>query len=187
VHATRLYAGWMASRVHTDRLRWWTFVAVTVPPLLLASLGLTHPAEFTAASAGWWTTLHILLGSAVPASWSKPLDFASWQARDYRLVFGALLLVVSSVYFAFAGVHVYWPRGVFTMVAVAVAFGWPTTRQPPMRAPSPRVRALALDGLAKARATPRSCPRQPCSYDLGFNPTISQPIAAESRPRTRLL
>ena len=39
-----------------------------------ASLGLTHPAELTAASAGWWTTLHILLGSAVPASRSKPLD-----------------------------------------------------------------------------------------------------------------
>jgi hypothetical protein len=41
---------------------------------------------------------------------------------------------------------------------------------------------LALDGLAKAQATPRSCPRHPCSYDLGLNPTISQPIAAESRP-----
>src|SRR5215212_690620 len=46
------------------------------------------------------------------------------RAGGRRAVFGALLLVVSSVYFAIAGVHIYWPRGVFTMVAMAVGFGW---------------------------------------------------------------
>jgi len=56
----------MASRVHTDPLRWWTFVTVTAPALLLAGLGLTHPAELTGASAGWWTTLHILLVPLFP-------------------------------------------------------------------------------------------------------------------------
>jgi hypothetical protein len=202
-HATRIYAGWMAPRVHTDRLRWWTFVAVTAPPLLLAGLGLTHPAELTAASAGWWTTLHILLVPLFPllgvSHWillhGRP-GITAWVGRvaaflyiafyavtdhiagigngvvmqrsgaasmserpeiDWMFdiandvggpgtsalalaaiataivtvraggrpaLFGALLLVVSSVYFALAGVHIYWPRGVFTMVAMAVGFGW---------------------------------------------------------------
>ena len=35
-----------------------------------------------------------------------------------------LLLVVSSGYFAIAGVHIYWPRGVLTMLVMALAFGW---------------------------------------------------------------
>src|SRR5215212_5755130 len=199
----RLYSGCMASRVHTDGLRWWTFVAVTVPPLLLAGLGLTHPAELTGASAGWWTTLHILLvplfpllgvshwillhgrpgiiawvgrvaaflyiafyavtdhiagiGNGVvmqtsgaasiserpeidwlfgiandvggPGTWALALAaiataIVSVRAGGRPALFGALLLVGSSVYFALAGVHIYWPRGVFTMVAMAVAFGW---------------------------------------------------------------
>ena len=82
-----------------------------------------------------------------PGAWALALAaiataIVTVRAAGRPALFGALLLVVSSVYFAFAGVHVYWPRGIFTMVAVAVAFGWPTTRQPPMRAPSPRVRAV---------------------------------------------
>lgn len=46
------------------------------------------------------------------------------RAGGRRVVFGALLLVVSSVCFAVAGVHIYWPRGVLTMLAMALAFGW---------------------------------------------------------------
>jgi hypothetical protein len=193
----------VAPKIHSDRLRWWTFVAVTVPALLLACLGLTHPAELTGASAEWWTTLHILLvplfpllgvshwillhgrpgiiawvgrvaaflyiafyavtdhiagiGNGVvmqrsgassmserpeidwlfdvandvggPGTWALALAavataIVTVRAGGRRALFGALLLVVSSVYFALAGVHIYWPRGVLTMVAMAVAFGW---------------------------------------------------------------
>lgn len=46
------------------------------------------------------------------------------RADGRRVLFGALLLVVSSVYFAVAGVHIYWPRGVLTMLAIALGFGW---------------------------------------------------------------
>ena len=178
-------------------------MAVTVPAFLLACLGLTHPAELTAASAEWWTTLHILLvplfpllgvshwillhgrpgiiawvgrvaaflyiafyavtdhiagiGNGVvmqrsgassmserpeidwlfdvandvggPGTWALALAavataIVTVRAGGRRALFGALLLVVSSVYFALAGVHIYWPRGVLTMVAMAVAFGW---------------------------------------------------------------
>jgi hypothetical protein len=41
-----------------------------------------------------------------------------------RALPGAVLLVAASVYLAGAGVHIYWPRGVLTMIALAVAFGW---------------------------------------------------------------
>ncbi|MBA2389248.1 MAG: hypothetical protein H0V67_03235 [Geodermatophilaceae bacterium] len=36
-------------------------IAVAVPPLLLAAVGLTHPHHLTAATAGWWMNLHIVL------------------------------------------------------------------------------------------------------------------------------
>src|SRR5215216_7061874 len=192
----------MASDVYANRIGWPSFVAVTAPPLLLAGLGLTHPHDLTGASAGWWTSLHIILVPLFPllgvSHWvllhGRPgviawigrvaafLYIAFYAVTDHiagigngvvmqqsgassmserpeidwlfdiandvggpgtsalalaaiataivtvraggrRAVFGALLLVVSSVYFAFAGVHIYWPRGVFTMVAMAVAFG----------------------------------------------------------------
>jgi hypothetical protein len=38
-----------------------TVLTVTVPPVLLAAVGLSHPAELTAGSAQWWTTMHTLL------------------------------------------------------------------------------------------------------------------------------
>jgi len=34
---------------------------VAGPAVVLAGLGLTHPQELTAASASWWTTLHVIL------------------------------------------------------------------------------------------------------------------------------
>jgi hypothetical protein len=55
------------------------------------------------------------------------------RAGGRPALFGALLLVVSSVYFAIAGVHIYRPRGVFTMVAMAVAFGWLALTVPRLR------------------------------------------------------
>ena len=54
-------------------------------------------------------------------------------ARDggRRALPGGLLLVVSSGYFAIAGVHIYWPRGVLTMLVMALAFGWVALTVPP--------------------------------------------------------
>jgi hypothetical protein len=56
----------MAPDVYANRMGWPCFVAVTVPPLLLAGLGLTHPNDLTGASAGWWTSLHIILVPLFP-------------------------------------------------------------------------------------------------------------------------
>jgi hypothetical protein len=39
---------------------------VTAPPLVLAVVGFSHPHDLDAASAGWWTTLHLLLVPVFP-------------------------------------------------------------------------------------------------------------------------
>jgi hypothetical protein len=49
------------------------------------------------------------------------------------IVPGGLLLVISSGYFAIAGVHIYWPRGVLTMLVMALAFGWVRLDSAPIR------------------------------------------------------
>ena len=56
----------MASEVYANRMGWPGVVAVTAPPLLLAGLGLTHPHDLTGVSAGWWTSLHIILVPLFP-------------------------------------------------------------------------------------------------------------------------
>jgi len=40
---------------------WTRVLAVAGPAVVLAGLGLTHPQDLTAASASWWTTLHVVL------------------------------------------------------------------------------------------------------------------------------
>jgi len=42
-------------------MRWVRVLVVAGPAVMLAGLGLTHPQELTAASASWWTTLHVIL------------------------------------------------------------------------------------------------------------------------------
>ena len=42
-------------------MRWVRVLVVAGPAVVLAGLGLTHPQELTAASASWWTTLHVIL------------------------------------------------------------------------------------------------------------------------------
>jgi hypothetical protein len=67
------------------------------------------------------------------------------------IVPGGLLLVISSGYFAIAGVHIYWPRGVLTMLVMALAFGWVALTVPPsglVRQPTAAGRA-ANQGLAE--------------------------------------
>src|SRR4051812_42403721 len=200
----------MALGSSANRLGWPSFVAVTAPPAVLAALGLTHPDDLTGASAGWWTTLHIILvplfpllgvchwvllhgrpgaiawigrvaaflyiafyavtdhiagiGNGVvmqrsgaastserpeidwlfavanevggPGTWALALaavatGVVALRAGGQRVLPGAVLLVLSSGYFAVAGVHIYWPRGVLTMVVMAIAFGWLALTLPP--------------------------------------------------------
>ena len=62
---------------------WPSFVAVTAPPLLLAGLGLTHPNDLTGASAGWWTSLHIILVPLFPQ-----IGVSHWVLLHGRLSLG---------------------------------------------------------------------------------------------------
>lgn len=39
----------------------WPVLGIALPPLLMALLGLMHPADLTASNAHHWTTLHLLL------------------------------------------------------------------------------------------------------------------------------
>ena len=49
------------------------FVAVTVPPLVLAAVGVTHPSDLTPQSAEYWRNLHIGILAIFPL-----LGFAPW-------------------------------------------------------------------------------------------------------------
>jgi hypothetical protein len=184
-------------------MRWLGVLAVTVPPILLAALGLTHPHHLNGESAQWWMDLHILLlpvfpllgvalwvllrhqrgllpwigrvaafcyiafygaldaiagvgnGTIMQRSGAATTDerpetgwlfqigndlggLGAWsfavagiatsivlvRSRGRRAVPGAVVLAAASVYFAAFGVHIYWPRGVLTMLALAIGFGW---------------------------------------------------------------
>jgi hypothetical protein len=62
---------------------------VAGPAVVLAGLGLTHPQELTAASASWWTTLHVILLPIFPllavSLWlllrGVPGPVVAWVAR----------------------------------------------------------------------------------------------------------
>jgi hypothetical protein len=174
------------------RSRWQQAFLLALPGLVLAGFGASHPAPLDAASAQWWTTLHILLLPAFPllaaaqwfllapappavrwtgriaafgfATFYSGLDavagiaagtvvhaqndvtpvtgavFAVGDTLGYvgagcflaanvlitagiamhagrRTVPGAVLLLAASI--SFIDSHIFWPRGVFTMVAVA--------------------------------------------------------------------
>lgn len=201
-------------------------------PLLLAGLGLTHPHDLSGASAGWWTSLHIILVPLFPllgvSHWvllhGRPgviawigrvaafLYIAFYAVTDHiagigtgvvmqqsgaastcerpeigwlfdvandvggagtwalalaavatavvavrdgggRVLPGGVLLVVSSGYFAIAGVHIYWPRGVLTMLVMALAFGWVALTVPPSGVGSAADRPEESRPLGRRRIT----------------------------------
>jgi hypothetical protein len=175
-----------------------TIALVTLAPLLLAAAGLTHPRHLTAATAGHWGGLHIVLlpvfpllalGLLVPL-WGRPgrdaegvLTVVVWagclgysayytgldavagisagtvvehgvhgaagrlfatgdrlgQAGAYALIVAAAATsvvlfrrhgvrvlpgaaVLLGACWSFVDSHIFWPRGVLTMLAFAVAF-----------------------------------------------------------------
>jgi hypothetical protein len=91
-----------------------------------------------------------------PGTWALALAAVATAVvavRDggRRALPGGLLLVASSGYFAIAGVHIYWPRGVLTMLVMALGFGWVALTVPPsalLRQPTAAGRA-ADQGVAE--------------------------------------
>ncbi|WIY00928.1 hypothetical protein QRX60_43925 [Amycolatopsis mongoliensis] len=173
--------------------RWFPAALFAVPGLLLAGFGAVHPAVLDAATAPWWTTLHIILLPVFPlpaaAQWlllAPAPPWIRWPGRlaafgfaafyggldavagiaagtvtaaqrgvtpvvgslfevgdllghigagcflaatvlivvatavraGWRVVPGAAFLLIASV--SFLDSHIFWPRGVFTMVGAAV-------------------------------------------------------------------
>ncbi|GAA3843730.1 hypothetical protein ACWDWS_30760 [Streptomyces sp. NPDC003328] len=172
---------------------------VTAPPLLLAVAGLVHPRHLTAATAGHWAGLHVVLlpvfpllvlgllvplwgrpgrdadGALTVLAWAGCLGYAAYytgldavagisagtvagtpargavgrlfatgdalgRAGVYALTVAALATcsvllrrhgprvlpggaVVLVACWSFVDSHIFWPRGVFTMLGFAVGFG----------------------------------------------------------------
>ncbi|MCU1403864.1 MAG: hypothetical protein JWQ43_167, partial [Glaciihabitans sp.] len=79
--------------------------AVALPPLVLAIVGITHPADLTAASALYWRNLHIGILPVFPL-----LGFAPWlmvrvaapasQRRLLSWVVGVLAIIYAAFYTA---------------------------------------------------------------------------------------
>ena len=81
-------------------MRWLILLAVTLPPLVLAAIGLTHPADLTPETADWWTTMHILLIPIFPL-----LGVAQWVlVRGMSDVLSWAVRVAGFLYIAFYGV-----------------------------------------------------------------------------------
>jgi hypothetical protein len=81
------------------RKPWLPIVAVVLPPLALAALGLSHPSVLTAESAAWWTTLHLILLPLFPA-----LGVCIWVLlREDKTAVGWGGRVAAVVYVAFYG------------------------------------------------------------------------------------
>jgi hypothetical protein len=175
-----------------------TMALVTAAPLLLAAAGLIHPQHLTAATAGHWAGLHIVLlpvfpllvlgllvplwgrprpdteGTLTVLAWAGCLCFAAyysgldavagisagtvvdhgvhgaagrlfvtgdelgrtgvyglavaslaacavlWRRHGPRVLPGAAVLFAAC--WSFVDSHIFWPRGVFTMLGFAVAF-----------------------------------------------------------------
>lgn len=79
--------------------RWPLIAAAALPALALAGVGLTHPTLLNSATAGWWTTLHLLLVPLFPL-----LGAAIWVLlRDDRTAVGWGGRVAAVAYVVFYG------------------------------------------------------------------------------------
>ena len=93
--------------------------AVTLPPLVLAVAGATHPMDLTAATAHHWLVMHVLLVPVFPL-----LGVAVWVL----LVEGLLMSLLNAP-----------SLGKWLPSAAAKAKAWASvmTRAPPGRSPAP--------------------------------------------------
>lgn len=87
----------MGTKRGIDRSTVLTAIAVGVPPLVLAAVGVTHPDTLNAASARYWRDLHIGILAVFPL-----LGFAPWLlVRGRRLWLSWAAGVLGFVYAAF--------------------------------------------------------------------------------------
>jgi hypothetical protein len=74
-----------------------TYIAVALPPVALAAVGVTHPLHLTAATAQYWQNLHIAILPVFPL-----LGFAPWLViRGYDAFLSWLVGILGFVYAAF--------------------------------------------------------------------------------------
>ena len=71
--------------------------AVAAPPLVLAGVGLTHPAMLTVDTAQWWTTMHLallllfpLIGVAVWVLLRHETNWLGWVGRVAAAAYAVL-------------------------------------------------------------------------------------------------
>lgn len=73
------------------------FLAVALPPLVLAAVGVTHPMHLTAASAEYWRDLHVAILPVFPL-----LGFAPWLVvRGGSALLSWIVGILGFVYAAF--------------------------------------------------------------------------------------
>lgn len=77
-------------------MRWRLVVLVTVPALVLAGFGFSHPTDLNAQTAPWWTALHTILLPVFPllavSLWVLLRDIAGplpWVARIAAFAYAA--------------------------------------------------------------------------------------------------
>ena len=74
-------------------------VAVALPPMVLAGIGLSHPTLLSAGTAPWWMTMHIVLLPIFPL-----LGVSAWALlRNERTAVGWGRRVAAITYTAFYG------------------------------------------------------------------------------------
>lgn len=79
-------------------MRWSVLLAVTVPAIVLAGLGLTHPHHLDSTTAGWWTDLHVVLIPIFPL-----LGVAYWVLLRGRT--GVLAWIARIAAFCYIGFY----------------------------------------------------------------------------------
>jgi hypothetical protein len=73
------------------------YVAVALPPLVLAAVGISHPTDLTPGSAEYWRDLHIGILAVFPL-----LGFAPWIiVRGHNLVLSWVAGILGFLYAAF--------------------------------------------------------------------------------------
>ncbi len=90
--------------MRVTRPRLLPLLAVVLPPLVLAAIGVTHPPRLNLGTAEWWTTMHLLLVPLFPllavALWVSlrgdrtPL---AWASRAFSVVFVAFYTALDAV------------------------------------------------------------------------------------------
>lgn len=80
--------------------RYWTYLGVALPPLLIAVVGLTHPSPLTVESAAHWRVIHTILLVLFPLVALGPWLVARRVSRVGGIVVGLVAYVYATFYTA---------------------------------------------------------------------------------------